>query len=368
MARMAAGVRKKGNLLEKRFTYEGKRYSVYAPNQKELAIKEQELREQIKNKQYTANRNITLDGYFKEWIKTKEKSVKSTSIYTYEIIYQKRISPALGKRKIVDIERREIIGFQSKLSGELKPKTINYVIDELSSILNGAIIDNIIIKNPCLGVKQLKETEKATETIHRALTAEEQSAFMEELKGSFYYEFIAFMLCTGARCGEVAALTWGDIDRKAELIHINKTTTYSKGGQFEVGNSTKTEAGKRDIPLLPNIKEILQKQKDKLNGIINLPNKRIFCSCNGDLVRSFMINNEIRSTLARLEEKGIHIDKFTSHALRDTFATRFIEQGGTIQTLKTILGHESYNMTADLYAHVLPNTKKEEMEKVNIVI
>lgn len=368
MARLAAGVRKKGNLFEKRFTVEGKRYSVYAPTQKELANKEQELREQLRKKQYVSNRNITLDAYFKEWIVSKEKSTKSTSIYCYETVYKKRISPTMGKRKVKDIERREIIYLQNKLSGELKPKTVNFVIDLLGSILNGALIDNIIVKNPCYGVKHVTVNEKATDTIHRALTIEEQTAFMEELRGNFYYEFIAFMLCTGVRCGEAAALTWGDIDEINGVIHITKTTTYSKGGILEIGNSPKTQAGKRDIPLLPNARNILKQQQNKLKGIYNLPNKRIFCSYNGDLIRSGNINKEIKKTLEELEKRGTHIDRFTTHALRDTFATRFIEQGGTLQTLKTILGHESYKMTADLYAHVLPNTKREEMQKVNIVI
>lgn len=55
-------------------------------------------------------------------------------------------------------------------------------------------------------------------------------------------------------------------------------------------------------------------------------------------------------------------------AMRDTFATRFIEQGGTAQTLKTILGHSTLAMTMDLYAHVLPNTKAEDMNRVQISV
>ena len=64
----------------------------------------------------------------------------------------------------------------------------------------------------------------------------------------------------------------------------------------------------------------------------------------------------------------MEIAPFTSHALRDTFATRCIEQGGNPQTLKTILGHSSYSVTMDLYSQVLPNTRKEEMEKIRIEI
>jgi integrase len=58
------------------------------------------------------------------------------------------------------------------------------------------------------------------------------------------------------------------------------------------------------------------------------------------------------------------IEYFTHHAFRDTFATRYIEEGGNMQTLKTILGHNSLGMTADLYSHVLPNTKQKEMDQI----
>lgn len=37
------------------------------------------------------------------------------------------------------------------------------------------------------------------------------------------------------------------------------------------------------------------------------------------------------------------------------------------QVLKTILGHSSLAMTMDLYSHVLPDTKAEEMQKIAIM-
>jgi integrase len=43
---------------------------------------------------------------------------------------------------------------------------------------------------------------------------------------------------------------------------------------------------------------------------------------------------------------------------------RYIEEGGNMQTLKNILGHSSLAMTADLYSHVLPDTKQQEMKQI----
>lgn len=58
------------------------------------------------------------------------------------------------------------------------------------------------------------------------------------------------------------------------------------------------------------------------------------------------------------------LPKFFFHGFSYTFATRAIESGMKPQTLKTILGHSTLSMTMDLYSHVLPTTRAEEMELI----
>ncbi len=94
----------------------------------------------------------------------------------------------------------------------------------------------------------------------------------------------------------------------------------------------------------------------------------MFTAVYGGIVHNHAVNRAISGTLGRLEDQGKPIGHFTAHALRDTFAIRYIEQGGNPQTLKTILGHGSLAMTMDLYSHVMPNTKQKEMDKLKIVL
>jgi len=370
MARLGAGVRKrKDGTLEKRITINGKRFSIYGKTSKDLTTKEQELRKSVEAGIYTDNKNITLDGYFEQWLKNKRVSTKGNTLKTYTSYYIKHISPRIGKRKVQKLERREVINLQSDIIGELSINTANMVIKTLKIILNDAIHDDVIIKNPAEGVKALKESEeKATETYHRALTEEEQQAFMQELKNDYYYEFIALLLCTGMRCGEAAALQWSDIDYKNNVIHINKTLTYTEKGKLIIGTSPKSDAGKRDIPINKTIKGVLQSQKSKRDNLLSFNNKNVFIAVFGGLIHNSVINKSISDAIERLNNKGMYIEHFTAHALRDTFATRYIEQGGQPQTLKTILGHNSLAMTMDLYAHVLPNTKQQEMDNINIAL
>ena len=69
------------------------------------------------------------------------------------------------------------------------------------------------------------------------------------------------------------------------------------------------------------------------------------------------VNTEIRRDYPDFEP--IH-----PHVLRHTFATRWIENGGSMKTLQTILGHSNYGITADIYSHVLPDVRQKEMQRV----
>lgn len=368
MARLPQGVRKRPDgTLEKRFTIDGRRYSIYGRNAKELSQKEQEIRKQIEAGIYTDNKNLTLDKYFNEWLSGKRNGTKGNTLKTYKSYYQKHISPRIGNRKIQKLERREILILQKEITKSLSVTTCNGVLRTLKIILNDAVHDDIIQKSPADGIKALKEEKKAAETYHRALTEQEQKDFMGEMANDYYYEFVALLLCTGMRSGEAAALEWRDIDYKQNVIHVTKTVTFNEDGTTNIG-SPKSEAGKRDIPLNDTIKGVLSSQRKKMGNVMRINDNRIFVSVYGKIVHSHAINRAISDALARLKDQGKSIEHFTAHALRDTFATRYIEQGGSPQTLKTILGHSSLAMTMDLYSHVLPNTKQKEMDNLKIVL
>ena len=361
-------IRPDGN-YEIRFTLKGKRYSVYASTMAECKDKEIELREQIKNGLYIENRNMTLDKYYEEWKAARKGTVKGNTALGTESRYKNHIKPSLGSRKLIDIERREIVKLQNELAKNQKPSSVNAIIVQLKAILNDAVRDDIIPRSPAAGIKLLKDVDKpAAETYHRALTEEEQKLFMQEARKEWLYELLALLLCTGMRVGEATALTWQDIDYKCNVIHVTKTISRTAEGTYTVG-TPKSKTGVRDIPLNDGIKAVLKSQKEKQNmihgNVIKLT-QPVFENLYGGMVYNASVNKAITETLKRINKEKIIIEHFSAHALRDTFATRYIEQGGSPQVLKTILGHSSLAMTMDLYSHVLPNTKQKEMDSIKI--
>lgn len=369
---ISAGFRqRKDGKYESRFTINGKRYSVYAATLKECREKDAELRERIKNGLYVDNRNITLDRYYSEWRAARMGTVKGNTVLGMDSRYKNHISPALGHRRVADIEKRKIVRLQKELAMKQKATTVNTTIVQVKGILNDAVADGIMAKNPAAGVKPLRvDAKEASETYHRALTENEQRTFMEYVRNEWLYEMIALLLCTGMRMGEAAALTWGDIDYINHVIHVTKTVSRSADGKFITG-PPKSKSGIRDIPLNDTVKAVLKSQREKLetvHGNVASLSRSVFENVYGGMVYNATLNKTISNAIERMNGDGMRVEHFSAHALRDTFATRYIEQGGSPQVLKTILGHSSLSMTMDLYAHVLPNTKQEEMNSIHIAL
>lgn len=369
MARKAANIRKRADgTFEKRFSVNGKRFSVYGKTQKEVNAKELEIRTQIANGTYVCNNTVTLDAYFEEWL--QNRNVKQSTKDVTRIKYTTHIKPVLGRRRVQDIERREIVDLQQKLVKTHKPASVNGIIGTLKAVLNTAVMDEIIVKNPAANIPVIPkdEDQRAVDSIHRALTMEEQRAFLEEAKTDWLYEFFCFSLYTGMRIMEISALKWGDIDKVNNMIHITKTLAYDYSKHVYYEQKPKSKAGKRDIPINDLIKSTLANQKEKMFMLYGAKgvsaDRNIFLGVKGGILASGAVIDVIEKILKRLETKGVYIDYFTPHAFRDTFATRYIEAGGNMQTLKVLLGHSSLAMTMDLYAHVMPDTKHSEMNMV----
>ena len=73
-----------------------------------------------------------------------------------------------------------------------------------------------------------------------------------------YRDQILICMYTGMRVGEVLALTKDDIDLTNNVIHVNRTLTRGKDDKYIVGDTTKTYAGVREVPILAVLKPILR--------------------------------------------------------------------------------------------------------------
>lgn len=352
------------------FRYEGKTYFVYGKSPAELEEKKMEKRQQLKEGSLRRT-NPTLDDYYKTFTELRRNKVKESTIRCQRSSFQNCADVVVdsnGKR-LGEIRIREITPKdcqqvqQALIRKNYSTRTVNDCMKHLSHVFHAAVKDETIDRNPCMCIEHLRRTEPpARDTKHRALSVEETETFFLAAASSFYINYFKCMLQTGLRVGELCALSAGDIDIGNNCIHVNKTITRDEVGGYLVGESTKTYAGSRDIPLNDVLKQIIADQKKVKRA---LPfSKLLFCSQEGKILREYTLNREIGRICRRAG-----LDPFTCHAFRATFATRFIEQRPQdYKILSEILGHANTKITLDLYTHVMKESKERAMAGITIAM
>lgn len=359
---------------ELRFSVDGKRYSVYGKSQKECRANELQRRKEIEEKAYTRNNALTLDGYFAEWIKNKAQSISANTVGIYSRLYRIYISPAMGKRRMKDIERREVMQFQSALHKGHATGTVRLIMTILHQLMKAAVMDEVISRNVCdmvPGVKAKATERPARETIHRALTEDELHTVFNYLHSSPYFNAFRLLILTGMRAGECCGLEWRDIDWKNHVIHIRRTITKNAAGIVIMGHTTKTKKSQRDIPINADVEKVLHSQRalyEELYGsVVQDMAARVFNSESGGILPVQSLRSALNIALRTAKENGEDIPHFGLHAFRDTFASMAAQNGVDMNVLKELLGHASLAMTSDLYCHVYEKQKQKAMQTMNII-
>ena len=360
-------------LLRRTFRFNGKRYEVYGHSNAELSEKEHKKREEL-DKGLQSRINPTMTEYFTRWIDRRRGCVSEATIRgqnnmfkTASKVWIDSADRELGDIKIKELTVDDLITLQRKLSEKRVSRGVNDTLALFKQMLGDAMNERVIDYNPCVMVKKLKRTEpQARNTYHRALTLDEQKRFFESeiVQKSFYYDIFRICILTGLRIGEVGALRNSDI--YGGFIHVERTITRTEAGGYKVGDSAKTEAGKRKIPVTDQIKAVLKHQRE-INRILDHDTEGIddliFRCVRRGLLKPHPVDRELKRLCTLLE-----IEPFTAHAFRDTFATRAIESGIAPKTLQEIMGHSDISITLNLYAHCMDETKKEAMDKIVIAI
>lgn len=354
------------------FTFNGKRYYCYGGTLREARAAAAEKKAALEKGQYKKGPELTLDEYHERWEEMRFNVVRENTIrkqrYQYKAISETVIDKngkRFGSMLLKDINRGAILLLRTDLCKRYQSNGVNGIIALLHHILSDAELSEYIEKNPARKIGYIRRTEpQARDTVHRALSAEEKERFFKAAAGSWYYNMFRFLLASGLRVGEAGALTPGDINRKDGMIYIHRTVTSDIDGHLYIGNETKTRKGTRYIEFTDRMRSAVRDQMEinRLvfgSGAIDI-NERIFRAENGGIIRSGKVSEEIARICA-----AAGIERFSTHAFRDCFATDAIANGMKPKTLQEVLGHESITTTMNLYCHVLDEDMRSEMRAVS---
>lgn len=346
-----------------------KRKAFYGKTRKEVQEKLTAALNDINNNTYIEPSKMTVEQWMYIWLRDyKKTSVKPKTYAAYEAQVRNHIAPGLGSYTLSNLRNDMVQRFVNELSNKgLESLTIERIVGILKSALMQAVDNDLIAKSPATRVKMPLQKERNP----RVLTVHEQDLFMEAAKEHRNGEIFLLILGTGLRIGEALALTWDDIDFEKRVLRVNKTQIeYCEHVNGETiyhrtCGSPKTKTSNRTVPLIPTLVEMLQnlkierdEEKAKFKDAYQ-DNGLLFCNYYGVSLNYNTITKKMTSISKKTGIEGVH-----PHTLRHTFATRGLENGIELKVMQELLGHSSLKMTADLYTHVLPETKQTSIMKL----
>ncbi len=236
-----------------------------------------------------------------------------------------------GKAFLQEIGPHEIETFKSdRLKIGNSPARVNRYLALLKKMFNLAIDWGFTCENPVRKVRFFSERDNLKE---RILTPDEESRLLEH-SAEHLKPIILAALNTGMRRGEILGLRCEQVDLHRRTVRLEKT----KGGRVRI------------VPINDALYEVLAAQR-RANGaspyVFPAPGSR------GPL---HDVKTAFNAATRRAGIKGLRF-----HDLRHTFASRLIEGGVDLITVKDLLGHHSVTIT-QRYTHSGVDQKRRAVE------
>ena len=377
--RAVNGKNKSGNSKQESITWKPNADMTPKQIEKELQKVMIKFEEDLKNGTNIDN-NIVFKDYASTWLENRKHKIAPATFRDYSVTINK-FNLEFGYLKIKDItsyaiskyfNRLRQVGANKNTGGRLSEKTISNMYMVLKDILDCAVDDDLIRKNP------LKEKSfVAPKVIKKEICFLEEEDIKklldilnnEEIK---WKTLITLLLYSGLRRGEALALEWSDIDFNTGTIKINKIIQYIEEiGIIEKLPKTKTSIRTINVPkecldILMEYKywqdEEKLKLKDLWNNTITLKsadnkeftkkNNKIFTQWNGNPMFPDSINNYIKKLCIRHKLKT-----FTPHGLRHTYTSILLRAGLPVNLVSKMLGHNNSTTTLNIYAHIFKDDK-----------
>lgn len=275
----------------------------------------------------------------------------------------------MGEVCVRDVDIKIIEAFRHKLARHKnrtgKPASISTQRTDyaaLTRLLDSAVDHGLLENNPCRSVKRPSRkntlsSRDSAPTRARAHSPEHVSLILDAAAGEQVEPLLRFVADTGCRIGEALALRWEDVDLAKAQARVVRS---------------KTRAGERVVPLLPEVVQSLQAWRARQDGFktqmgVGWANfdGLVFTTGVGTAIDSHNARRMLRLLVVRVN-RGLPGDQQISverpwHTLRHSLASTLLNRGVPMPVVSQILGHANIGTTVDIYGHAEPSLTAKAM-------
>lgn len=294
------------------------------------------------------------------WLPTTRPRVAPATFRGYVVVIRSigaRIGDVpLGSLTPSDVERMTAAMIASGRS----PATASMARKILRLSLRQAIRDGLVVRN----VAAEARPPRAEPYQARTLTAEEARHLIATTADDELGPLFAVLIATGLRQGEALGLGWSDVT--AGTLTVRRSLTLDWDGRLSLG-APKSDRSRRTIALPAVARDALEAQRARQGAAREAAGTAwqdrdglVFTDAVGRPVQSRAVARALREALARAGLPPIRC-----HDLRHTAATLQLAAGVPLAVISRTLGHSSIAVTADIYAAVTPDLRREAAEAMD---
>jgi integrase len=303
--------------------------------------------------------STTVRNYFESWLARKKlETARSTHVfYTGKAGRFLEWLAERADRELLTITDADVLAFRANEAERVHPSTVNHGIKVLRMIFRDAKRGGIIADNPAEEVKLVRRNGPRG---RRPFTVSEIKQLLS-VADDEWRSLILFGLYTGQRLGDLARLTWANLD-----LQLNEVRLFtSKTGRRQI------------IPLAQPLQRHAQSLRAGDDPRQPL-HPRAFASVEksgkvGTLSRQFyelMVDAGMAPAKKhRASENGTgrngrrEMSEISFHALRHTATSLMKNAGISPAIVQDIIGHDSEAISAH-YTHIDEAAKRTALEKL----
>lgn len=309
--------------------------------------------------------------YAQTWYELNSPSVSDKQKQTFRTAINKHICPVIGNKYLCDIttdDAQAVMAACADLSHESQTK----ILSIMRRIFKAAVARGYMAASPA---KELKAGGARTQE-KKPLTRAQQKTLIDSLAGHRCQLFCAIALWAGLRREEVLGLKWScvHLDETVPYISVRYACHWTHNAPI-VNEKLKSAAAKRDIPIPPQLVELLREAEKDSVGEMVIADANGKAMSRGSFLRMwnaiemrsvrefhYKTNGKEYSRQLKLGDRApytgttVAIDfPVQPHQLRHTYITELIIAGANIKTVQYLAGHSDIKITLQIYTHLTDN-------------
>jgi integrase len=295
---------------------------------------------------------LTVDEMYTAWSASQGHLAPATNALRRSA-WRNHVQPKWGKVSVVDVKTSAVKAWVTQMvAADVGAPTIVVAFGVLRQVLNVAVDDHRIPRNPCEGAKlpKCKHADRAYLTHAQVAALAEAATYLPEV--------IRFLAYTGLRWGEMASLRVCDFDMLRRRVNISRSFTEVGNAQFRAPKTGE----RRSVPFPASLADelaALMVGKGRVELVFTSQRGHVL---RGSLYRPRVFHEAVQAVqeataqqrARELAATGTAVTPefptISPHDLRHTAASLAVSAGANVKAVQRMLGHAKASMTLDVYA------------------